>query len=160
MGLQCARNLAGAVSRVVCVVRPEFGALQRLYRNDGFEVVTCADAHLGISASLEAGINFCAQADGWLIALADMPWILPSTCEQIVANLRANGGIVAPTFNQRRGHPVGFTAQFTNELLSLKGDQGARTLFDRHTEAVRLIAVSDPGITLDIDRPGDLTCAP
>ena len=160
MGLQSARNLTGAVSQMVCVVRPEDEVLQQLYQDAGFDIAICADANLGISASLRAGIEFCDRADGWLIALADMPWILPSTCERIAADLKTHGGIVAPTLNDKRGHPVGFSAQYANELLSLRGDQGARTLFDRHAEEVRLIPVNDPGITLDIDQPGDLTCAP
>jgi len=43
-----------------------------------------------------------------------------------------------------------------DELLALDGDQGARSVVERHLDALKLVECDDPGILLDIDRKGDL----
>lgn len=160
MGLQSARNLAPAAGRLVCVVRDDDEALRRLYVDAGFEVARCTDARRGISASLRTGIEAAGDAEGWLIALADMPWINPDTCRVVARALVERGGIVAPTHQGQRGHPVGISARFGPALRSLTGDSGARQILNRYADDVSLVEVGDRGILLDIDQTGDLQCAP
>ncbi len=156
LGVRAAQNLAGAVDHLLCVVRPDDQALTALFQAQGFRTVTCADAARGMSASLQAGIRAADTADAWVIALADMPLIKPATCQQLVAALRLEGGIVQPVFASQRGHPVGFAAKYRAELLALTGDQGARALLNRYAGQVQYLPVEDAGVLQDIDRPEDL----
>ena len=73
-----------------------------------------------------------------------------------VAALAAGSALVAPFHHGQRGHPVGFAAEFGPELLSLRGDAGARDLLARHASALTRLDVDDPGILIDVDTPGDL----
>jgi molybdenum cofactor cytidylyltransferase len=56
----------------------------------------------------------------------------------------------------QRGHPVGFAADLYEDLAALDGDEGARSVVERHRAWLELVRVDDPGIHFDIDTPGDL----
>lgn len=107
-----------------------------------------------MSASLRHGLACCADAAGWLVALADMPLVKPDTIARIAAALRNGADIAAPVMAGRRGHPVGFSRHHQAALLALTGDQGARAILASH--AVTEVMVDDDGIGIDIDTPDDL----
>jgi molybdenum cofactor cytidylyltransferase len=150
-----ARALLGAVSRVIAVVRPEDVVTAELLHGLGCDVVVCDDAGSGMAASLVCGVRHAQDADGWLIALADMPYVQPATMAAL-ANAIAHGApaIAAPLHAGRRGNPVAFARENLPALLALCGDQGARSILKNNP--VNELAVDDPGILQDIDTPSDL----
>lgn len=156
MAIAAARPLQSALPFSLAVIRREDRELARRLSEAGLHVVPCARAAHGLSASLACGIEAAAAASGWLIALADMPFIQPETIRALAAALEDGAALVAPQYLGRRGHPVGFDRRFREALLSLTGDQGARELLVRHAAALRLIPVEDRGVILDIDRPDEL----
>jgi len=113
-------------------------------------------AERGMGASLAHGVAQARGADGWVVALADMPRIPPDTVKSVITALQHGALIAAPVYKGERGHPVGFGAALRDELIALDGDQGARALLERHRDSVQLIDCEDPGILLDIDRKSDL----
>lgn len=150
------RNLAAGVDEVIVVVRPDNQALIKLLSKEKAHIVPCADAKLGMGDSLSCGIRAAHEAEAWLIALADMPYVPVAAVTALAAQLRAGASIVAPTYQGQRGHPVGFNRAFYRELACLSGDQGARHLLDEYNKQLSLTAVADPGILRDIDTPADL----
>ena len=157
MVLAALHNLAPSVDSVIVVVRPEDQKLIQLLSQEPARVLPCPNAEQGMGASLACGVCAAPEADAWLIALADMPYVPPAVIGALSAQLQAGAPLVAPTYQDQRGHPVGFSRTFYPELVALSGDRGARHLLDQHTAQLRLIAVADPGILRDIDTPGDLT---
>jgi len=156
VGIAALRNLRAAVFEVIAVVRTGDDKLAALFEAEGVRVIRAERADEGMGASLAAGVAAAADADGWLVALADMPWIAPATHAHVAAGLRDGAQIVAPYYNGRRGHPVGFAAALRGELLALDGDQGARRVLGAHRDAVTPIDVDDAGALRDVDRPQDL----
>lgn len=156
LGAVSFRNLRSALQDVCVVVRAEDPALRALFERDSATVVECADSHLGMSRSLVAGVRAAAGADGWVIALADMPFVKPGTIRALADALRAGAAIVAPVYHGRRGNPVGFSARFKEELLGVSGDEGGRAVLKRHAAEVQVIECDDPGILRDIDTREDL----
>lgn len=150
------RTLASGTDRVLAVVRPGQQELSVVLKLAGAEVVTFEDAQRGMGASLAFGVRASPEASGWLVTLADMPWIKPDTIRAVAAALRSGADLVAPTWQGRRGHPVGFGSRFRQELCGLDGDQGAKALLDAHSHALQFIPCADTGIFLDIDLPADL----
>jgi len=151
-----ARNLIAATPEVIAVVRWGDFPLSDMLEQEGCQVSMFKGAAHGMGASLAHGIGQARSADGWVIALADMPRISPDTIKIVIAALQEGASIVAPVRKGERGHPVGFGAQLRDELLALDGDQGARAVVERHRATARLIECDDPGILLDIDRKSDL----
>ncbi|MBI4192073.1 MAG: nucleotidyltransferase family protein [Betaproteobacteria bacterium] len=156
IGAAAARNLLAALSDVVAVVRPGDFPLADLFEQEGCYVVVCPHAARGMGASLAHGVAQRRGADGWVIALADMPSIKSSTIASVVRELEAGGDLVAPTYQGQRGHPVGFGKRFGAQLLALDGDAGARDVIAAHKGELVLVECDDPGILQDIDRRDDL----
>jgi len=118
--------------------------------------ISCADAALGMAASLACGVHANLDADGWLIGLADMPAVPVEAITRVRKALSAGAAIAVPAHAGRRGHPVGFARQYRIELLALEGDVGARRLLKRDSSDVVEIDIDDAGIFADIDIPNDL----
>jgi molybdenum cofactor cytidylyltransferase len=118
--------------------------------------IECVDAVQGMAASLACGVRANRDASAWLIGLADMP-ALPSSAIAGVRNALSAGAVLAaPSRDGRRGHPVGFTSRYRDELLALQGDTGARRLLERDISNVVEINIDDAGIYADIDIPDDV----
>ncbi len=150
------RNLRAALPRVIAVVRPGTARLEQLLRADGAEIAVCERAADGMGASLGQGIRAAPDADAWIIALADMPFIRPQTIRLVAERLAAGAALAAPRWRGERGHPVGFAARFRGELAALEGDEGARALLRAHGAALELIDCDDPGVVRDVDTLADL----
>ncbi|MSQ52722.1 MAG: nucleotidyltransferase family protein [Betaproteobacteria bacterium] len=151
-----ARHLINAIPHSIAVVRSANTHLARLLRAQGLRIAVCRDAAMGMGHTLAAGVRASKKASGWVVALADMPGIRPDTIARIAAELEGGGVIVAPCHKGQRGHPVGLARRFYQDLLSLKGDAGARAIIAAHQDCVTLVEVDDHGVTKDIDTPADL----
>ena len=151
-----ARNLLAVLPDVIAVVRWGDFPLYDMLEQEGCQVTMFRDAARGMGASLAHGVAQARAADGWVIALGDMPRIAPATIKKVVEALEAGTLIAAPACKGERGHPVGFGAALRDELTALGGDQGARELFQRHRDSLQLIECDDPGVLYDIDRKADL----
>lgn len=155
-----AANLILALPESVVVIRKENSALANDYQALGFHVVYCDDEDTEMADSFTKAIRFSsslqAAANGFVVALADMPYIQPATISGVCEALRERHGIVIPTYLGQRGHPVGFSASFRDELEALTGDEGARAVIKRHPQQVHLLPTQDAGILMDIDVPSDL----
>jgi molybdenum cofactor cytidylyltransferase len=156
VAVRACRNLLAGTDRVLAVVRPGNEKLAALLQAEGAEVQVCADAEQGMGASLGFGIRSYPEAAGWLIALADMPWIEPGTILKVAHALRSGDLIAAPCWQGRRGHPVGFSHVLGPELTALSGDAGAKAVIQAHLDQLRLIDCADAGALRDIDKPEDL----
>ena len=149
-----ARALLSSLSDVVAVVPPDDGGVGAALRALGCDVTVCAEADSGMAASLVHGLWRVPQADGWIVALGDMPHVQPSTVAALARALEQGADIAVPVHAGRRGNPVAFGRLHLPALLALEGDQGARAIV--HGNPVHEVAVDDPGIHLDIDTLSDL----
>jgi molybdenum cofactor cytidylyltransferase len=159
-----ARALCSALEHVAVVV-PARGTLIEAALSDlPVRLIRNARAREGMGASIAVGIAALEaefpKARGWLIALGDMPFVMPRTIRSIAdaVGLGGHARIVAPTYEGRRGHPVGFDHALTPALMALEGDVGASVLMK--SEPVLAVACDDGGVVRDIDTRDDLTGAP
>ncbi len=151
LGLASANALRAVAPRTVAVVRADNEPLIALFTAHRIEIAVARDADAGMGASLAAGIAATAAARGWIVALGDMPFIRPQTIASVAERLRRGASLVAPAYQGRRGHPVGFSAAHRDALLKLSGDEGARAVLQQHAEELVLLDCGDPGVLADID---------
>jgi molybdenum cofactor cytidylyltransferase len=142
------------LEEVIAVVRPGSSELKNLLQKENCQVVTCDNAAEGMGASLACAARAAGPRDGYLVALADMPYVRPSSIAAVRDALAAGAVLAAPYFRARRGHPVGIAGSFFQELLLMRGDAGAKSILEKN--AITRIPVGDPGVIRDIDTPGDL----
>jgi molybdenum cofactor cytidylyltransferase len=141
---------------LIAVVGPGYYALVALMVGAGARIAVCLRAADGMGASLACGIAAARNADGWLVALADMPWIAPATIARVAQSLAAGASIAMPRHAGARGHPVGFAAVHRDALLALHNDAGARGIVRARAADVVELDVDDPGVVRDVDRREDL----
>ncbi|MBV8380062.1 MAG: nucleotidyltransferase family protein [Paucibacter sp.] len=139
--------------RVLVVTTPELAplALGQLAARD--VVVMPPGGPRGMGHSIAAGVGVAGDADGWLILPGDMPLVQPDSI-QAVAKALEQYPIAYAQYRGRRGHPVGFSAEFYSELLELSGDEGARRLVARYP--AQAVEVEDAGVLVDVDTTEDL----
>ena len=157
IAVQAARHLKAVFpERVLAVVRPDSTRLREFLEKENCRIVICEKADEGMGASLACAVRAAAGARGFVVALADMPFIRASTIAAVRDALAAGAPLAAPYFLARRGHPVALSRKFLGQLLALKGDEGAKQLVAENERALVKIPVGDPGVIRDIDTPGDL----
>lgn len=156
IAVQAARHLASEISPVIAVVGARSAQLAALLRAEGCAVTVCANADDGMGASLACAVRAAGAADGYVIALADMPFVRPSSIAAVRDALIGGAALAAPYWHARRGHPVGIAGAFRAELEALGGDEGARGILGAHEAQLVKVPVGDPGVVRDIDRPADL----
>lgn len=148
-------NMLSVLPATLAVISPNADSLAALLMSAGCELTVCLDAQKGLASSLLHALQHTSgDCSGWIIALADMPFVQPETIAAIVQAMQSGAGIAVPSFLGQRGNPVGFSRQYLPQLLALTGDQGARALLK--TFPVTEVAVKDAGILKDIDVPTDL----
>ncbi|MBC3864254.1 nucleotidyltransferase family protein [Undibacterium jejuense] len=149
-----AAQLQAVLPDLCVVVRPDNQQLIQQLQQSNYPVLICSEADEGMAASLTAALRHTKVSAGWIVALADMPFVQQTTIALVLQALQNGADIVVPVFGGRRGHPVGFSHHHLPELLGLTGDQGARMLLQKYP--VLEVVVNDPGILQDIDNPADL----
>ncbi|WP_036302261.1 nucleotidyltransferase family protein [Methylotenera sp. L2L1] len=162
IALASAQNLIEAMPTSIAVVRAENTQLAELLLTTGFNVVACEEDKQEMADSLSTAIrfsfNFEAAKEGFVIALADMPYIQSATISTVAKQLTnsTNQSIVIPTYKDQRGHPVGFAAKHRSDLEKLHGDEGARSIIKRYPDEVCMLPCEDAGILADIDTQADI----
>ncbi len=112
------------------------------------------DSALRLSASPQPSRSpFPATlCDGALVLLGDQPLITPSLLNRLIATKYSTGKrIIAPSYNGKRGNPVLFAADLFPELLTITGDEGARSVIEKHRTEVGMLDIDDEELWYDID---------
>lgn len=160
MILLSAQKLVSVIADSVVVINEALTGLKTQLEQSGLHVVLNDQAEQGMGSSIACGVraseSLYPHAGGWLIMLADMPYIETATIEKLQRQLEQGANLVAPIYRQQRGHPVGFSQTYKNELLALNKDVGARDILEKNHEELELVKVNDRGVLIDIDRLGDI----
>jgi molybdenum cofactor cytidylyltransferase len=156
IALQAARHLRAVVPDVFAVVKPGTGDLIPVLEKEGCRVVVCEQAADGMGASLACAVRAAGPVQGYLVALADMPFVRTSSIAAVRDALLAGASLAAPYWRARRGHPVGISGIFFEQLIASRGDEGAKSILQANHDRLKKVPVGDPGVIRDIDTPDDL----
>lgn len=157
-----AQRLLPWVDHLTVVTGPHNTGVARELAGLALRIVVCANAHEGPGATLRHGFvhDDCA---GWLIALADMPFIAPSTYQRIRERLAHGLGhrhekIWRPGFAGQPGHPVAITAGLARRFVATSTDpaKGLASLWQSDPGVLIQQDLDDPGCVRDIDYLQDL----
>lgn len=94
------------------------------------------------------------EAKAALVFLADQPQIPSQVTDLVIETwVQSKKGIVIPTFNGRRGHPVLIETRYKTEIERLDPEKGLRTLSEKFKDDVKEVECNIPEILRDIDTP-------
>ena len=156
MLLVSAEKLAKVLPDSVVVINEQLLPLSAQLEQLGLRVVLNEQAEQGMGSSIACGVGASRDASGWLILLADMPYLETETIALLADKLARGAGIIAPVYKKQRGHPVGFKQCYMNELLALDKDTGARQVIQNHESQLELLVVDDAGVIMDVDQASDV----
>lgn len=148
---QTLRNALASGLQVHVVTRPENSQVQALCLAQQVPVTLIESSGLG--ESIAAGVRANASWQGWLIHLADMPFVPPAVFVEVADALKSHT-LVRPCVSTQPGHPVAFDHNWYSKLSQLTGDNGARELL--RGESMHIIEIKDADSQRDIDLPSQL----
>ena len=120
-------------------------------------IVHAADYSEGMGASLRTGAAALSpDAAGVFVLLGDMPRIPHGIFAPLVAALEGGAKAAAPVFQGQRGHPALIGAALIPQLLTRRGDAGARAILKDLGPALALVEAPDDGVLFDVDERDDL----
>lgn len=156
MLLVSAEKLACVLPGSIVVINEQLIPFTAQLEQMGLRVVVNEQAEQGMGSSIARGVSASQDASDWLIMLADMPYLKTETIMLLADKLEYGAKIVAPIYNNQRGHPVGFDQCYKNELLALNKDSGARQVIKNHQSQLELVTVNDAGAIMDVDHASDV----
>ncbi len=109
--------------------------------------------HAGLRALMTMGNTHTSPAPGsMLVILGDQPLMTTMIIDTLITTWRATGKrIVAPLYDGRRGNPVLFDASLFAELLQTSGDEGGRSVIERHHQDMATIEIGNAMASFDVD---------
>ncbi len=118
--------------------------------------VTAADWHVGLSASVRAGLEHAERmhADYAVLHVVDTPDVGASVVARVVDRaLASTSGLARAWFGERPGHPVVIARDhWPGVLAALSGDQGAAAYL-RTASDVEIVDCADLATGCDWDQP-------
>jgi molybdenum cofactor cytidylyltransferase len=111
------------------------------------------DFREGMLSSVKCGVKALPEnCQAVLIFPGDQPMIEPEVTSKVIEAYRTTGyGIVIPSFENKKGHPVLIDHKYLREIDDLKNTEGLRSLATRFNEDVLVVETDCKGILKDID---------
>ncbi|MGR3711812.1 MAG: nucleotidyltransferase family protein [Shimia sp.] len=161
-GLPLLRQLATRAKSigvpVFAVLPPEKNDRSFALQGIDIKMITAEDARLGMAHSLSAGIKGLSNDITAVVILpADMPEITADdffTMAEAYATSPKDAILRATSADGKTGHPVIFPSICFADLLALKGDQGARSVIEKHATVIK-VPLPDAHALTDLDTPAD-----
>ena len=118
--------------------------------------VVNADYQTGMLSSVQCGLRAVDRTADYLICLGDQPRLSGAVVEQVLqARKQIGAGIIIPTANGKRGHPVLIRNAYRAEILGLSPNIGLNAVTRGHHEDTCALPVAEAAILTDMDTPAD-----
>jgi molybdenum cofactor cytidylyltransferase len=150
--------LASRVEEVCVVVGNQAESVRRALEGRPVRFAVNPDYETSdMLASIRCGLAALpADCRAILIALGDQPSIAPGLIDAMLdALVTAGRGIIAPVYDQRRGHPLLIDARYRGEILTSYDDVGLRGLLTARADDVFELAAASSAVLCDMDHPED-----
>ena len=149
------------VGQVIVVIGHEAEKIRLELNNFPLTFVYNPNFSEGMTTSIKFGVKEVSpESDGFLICLADMPFIKTSEISKLIHayvqnRIKEERLIVVPVFKGQRGNPVLFSSEFRNDILEHKKESGCKGVIMNNSESVNEIEMYDDNMLLDVDTLDD-----
>ena len=146
--------LASRASSVTVVTGHDADQIAAILADRPVALVRNPDYADGMASSLRCGVTALpADTAATVVLLADMPFITAEHIDALIEKFLAHAAIVVLTKDGKRGNPVLWPRSYFQEIMAIKGDQGARPLLARHTESITSLETISDAVFADVDTP-------
>lgn len=147
---------AGAVA-IAVVIRPDLPSAASIAVAAGATI--CVHDEPEMMSSIRLGLETLpASLDAVFIWPADHPAVSAATV-RLLASSADRGRARIPTWRGRRGHPALLGSELRADAIACPDAGGLRELWRLRADAVREVAVEDPGVVANSDTPEEYEAA-
>jgi molybdenum cofactor cytidylyltransferase len=152
---------ASVLDPVIVVVGHDADAVARALPVDRYHLIRNPNYAGGMSTSLRAGIAAVPELAGpnllgAFVLLADQPLVSATWLNHLAREAASfPDHIIAASYAGRRGQPIYFPTALFPDLERVQGDEGGRTIVERHADRLRTVASERAEVALDVDDPAD-----
>ena len=145
------------VGQVIVVIGHEAEKIRRKLNSFPLSFVYNPNFSEGMTTSIKSGVKEVSpDCDGYMICLADMPFINTSEINKLIHayaqnRIKKNRLIVIPVYQGHRGNPVLFSTEFREDILEHKMEYGCKGVIMNNFESVKEIEMDDDSMLLDVD---------
>ncbi len=111
----------------------------------------------GMTSSVQVAIRHIAPVpEAYMLALVDQPHLGHEPAQRVLEAFTTQTptpGLVIPTYQGKRGHPIILHSQYRQEVLALGRQQGLNLVTRGHPEETLEIPLADDFILQDMDYP-------
>ncbi|HEX9025926.1 MAG TPA: nucleotidyltransferase family protein [Clostridium sp.] len=122
------------------------------------QVVMNENSEFGISHSIKLGIQTDMEADAYMFMVCDQPFIALVSIETLIYRfIESNKGMACVEHEGKLGNPTIFSKKYKNELLSLEGDVGGKSIIKKHLDDLERVKIMHEVELMDIDTRDELS---
>ena len=156
--IQCA--ISAGADPVFVVLGAHRQAIQNVIDFGSAMVLVNVNWEEGLASSIHAGVKAVdaggAEPGGALLMTCDQPRLTAEHLRKMIEQFDSQAGavLIASVYSGVRGTPAIFPRAMFAELLTVRGDKGARGVLAR--ASLPVVEIELKGGEVDIDRPEDL----
>ncbi len=122
------------------------------------DIISNANWKNGMGGSLKAGLKYVLQGapltEAIMVMVCDQPLLTTAHLEKLRTKYESSGKqIIASHYSDTPGVPALFHNSLFSEIMGLPDDQGAKKIFQRHTNDMHTIDFPEGAV--DLDTPDD-----
>ena len=148
--------IASVCEPVIVVLGANADVIESAIKNYDINIIHNPDWAEGMSSSIRAGISALLKIEpniqSVILMLCDQPFTNTYLLNHLIM-ANEESGIAVCTYNNTIGPPVLFDAVYFNELLLLKGAEGAKKVIHKYPDKV--VEIVFPHGSIDIDTMED-----
>jgi len=139
--------LESSIDELIIITGHQNLILEKLInKNKKIKIIFNRDFKSGIASSIKLGIkNLSERTQAFFICLADMPMVNKNIYNKLIKHVNIKE-IIIPTYKKRQGNPILFSVTMKDEIMSIKGDFGARKLIKKNKKKTFNLEINDQAI--------------
>ena len=146
--------VSSTVSTVVIVLGANADQISREIDRSGINVIINTEWEEGMASSVRNGLNellfISPSIDAVILVVCDQPYISSEIINALINKQKeTNKRIVTCNYGDTFGPPALFHKSLFHELMSLKGDVGARKIIQHHSDNVATVSFTKGNIDID-----------
>lgn len=155
------KSINSVIDTTIVVLGSHKNEIQEELKELPLQLIENVQYESGMLSSVQKGISTITKnIDGVLILLGDQPMVPTDLINRLIAVFnKTSKGIIVPTFEGKRGHPLLIDKKYFKEINTLNSEVGLRELLLTNSNDILEIAVQTNVILKDIDTQNDYQIA-
>lgn len=146
--------LGSNADQVLVVLGSSSGEIKKQLNSDQITILENPDWESGMSSSLRCGltkvISDNTDIQAVILMVCDQPFVSSDLLNELIsAYQNGDKAIIASFYDDVPGTPALFHQNMFQELLSLEGDKGARSLFKKFASQTATVSFKEGSIDID-----------